>query len=403
MQRRLDDLLDRLTYEARLLPRVTPRNAVEERQRLLGCVRRGQPVHPAWRYPRVEVDAEAWRWLTEARRLALEVPLAELYAARLAELETDLRVAAALHRPASLRPLVQQRFGSGVEMVADGKGPRRLVEVALEVLEASRQASVDDQREPVDGGVAPAAEGISLVKLVQALADAVGVPVEVQVDANLGSLAAAGDGVVWVRSERVGCHRLALRLAVHEVLGHLTAAANGKQQPVRLLALGTAGSHAHQEGLAVLLEEQAGVLDNERRGILAARVVAVFALHEGADFQSTVQLLHRDLGCSVDCALTAAERAFRGGGIGRDAVYLRGWLEVRTAVESGETSVDELRNGKIGLADIVAVRHWIKAGQLVPPRYRPNLARSLRSTQSGTSPATSPPSEKASLTTLELT
>ena len=64
-----------------------------------------------------------------------------------------------------------------------------------------------------------------------------------RVEPNLTAGAATGDRTVYLADRRFG-PREALRLAVHEVLGHLTSAANGRVQPLRIMEWGTGFSFA---------------------------------------------------------------------------------------------------------------------------------------------------------------
>jgi len=98
------------------------------------------------------------------------------------------------------------------------------------------------------------------------------------------------------------------------------------------------------------------------------------------------------------------ERAYRGGGAARDAGYLAGFLRVRAAIASAQATLDELRRGRVSLEHLPVLRKLEgEQGLVREPRYRPSLALSSALTFGGTSADTSPPSEAASLTMLELT
>jgi hypothetical protein len=226
--------------------------------------------------------------------------------------------------------------------------------------------------------------------------------VSVRVEPNLTAGAATGDHTVFV-ADRQFTLREAWRLAVHEVLGHLTAAENGSLQPLRLLEWGTAFSFADQEGVAISIEAAFGVLDRARLRALAGRVLATRAMHAGAIFGETARTLFRDYGFSAAEAIAISERAYRGGGVARDAGYLRGYLRVREAVASGSTSLDELRMGRVGLQALPELRSLRAQGLIRPSPQRPNLTRSFFSTRAGTVPLRLPPSAAASLISVELT
>ncbi len=397
-QRDLDVLLRRLTDVTRILPALMAGNAVEERRRLVQVLERGEVPVPAWRIVRHRLDPAAFRWLDEARRLAASSPARDLYLARLEEVELDLCMMDALGDARRIRPLAARRFGTPEMRVPSADADVPLWRVAEAML-----ATVADT--PERHVVPPASadpQDCTLASIMRAMGAAAGIEIEVRVEPRLVAGAAAGDRTVFVADRLFGA-REAVRLAVHEVLGHLVASANGRAQPLRLFELGTAGSFADQEGLSIWLEEQAGVLDGYRARILAARVLSAHRMHGGSRFGETARELMRDHGFSAVDAVALAERAFRGGGVARDVGYLFGWLRVRRALSDEEVTVDELRSGKVGLADAVPMRALAAQGLVRPAVYRPSLARSLRATTSGTSFETSPPRAAASLTRFELT
>ena len=69
----------------------------------------------------------------------------------------------------------------------------------------------------------------------------------------------------------------------HEVGTHVVTYQNGARQPLKLLTIGLPGYDETQEGLAVLAEYLTGGLDPRRLRVLAARVVAIAELLDGAD------------------------------------------------------------------------------------------------------------------------
>ena len=395
-QLELDRILARLCEVARLLPALTADNGHEERQRLIACVRRGEFADPRFEPRRRRVGSDTWELLEVARRLAPSSPAASMYLDRLEELELDLLLIESLGDPRQVRPLAARRFGTGASMVPTSDGEVRVARVAAHVLD-TLDMSYEPEVLPADRRGEP-----SLGELIRRVARRAGLEVEVRVEPRLVANAATGERVVFVADRWFGV-REALRLAVHEVLGHLVAAANGRAQPLRILELGTAGSFGDQEGVALWLEEQAGVLDGVRMKTLAARVLATDRMHAGAHFGETVRELVHDHGFRAADAVAIAERAWRGGGVARDIGYLRGFLRVRTAIESSAATLDELRSGRVGLADLEAMRTLEDLGLYRQPVFRPSLATSLGATEGGTSLCTSPPSVAASLTRFELT
>ncbi len=241
-----------------------------------------------------------------------------------------------------------------------------------------------------------------LADLLRAVARDVGLDVSVKVEPNLVAGAATGDRTVFVAERRFGL-REAFRLAVHEVLGHLTSAANGRAQSLSILDSGTAESFADQEGVALSIEAAYGVLDDGRVCSLAGRVLATTFMHEGASFGETARALHHDHGFSLSETIAITERAYRGGGVARDVGYLQGFLRVQSALREGRATAAELRMGRVSVRSLPAIRELARYGLVRPPAYLANLSRRFFSTNSGTIPCKSPPRAAASLISDELT
>jgi uncharacterized protein (TIGR02421 family) len=396
-QNQLDVRLRRLSNYAQLLPWVTPANAASQRTQLARRLASGAMVEPEWSVPENRIDPRAWQELEQMRRLTPFSPAPELYERRLEELELDLHILQALGQPRRLRPLVVRRFGDGSTPVQTAHGERPLREQAEAIL-----ARTEDSSEPATIPATAPNSAPSLERVIRTMALGAGLEVDVRVDPRLAAGAAAGERCVLL-SDRFYGHREAIRLAVHEVLGHLVSAANGRAHPIRLLELGTADSFADQEGLAIYLEEQAGTLDGHRLRTLAARVVAADRMHEGWRFGHTARELMQGYGFSAWQSVVIAERAYRGGGVARDVSYLRGWLRVRHALDRGSVRLEDLRCGRVGLKDAGRLAELRSQGFVRPPVYLPSLSSSLRSTHSGMSFETSPPREATSLTRFEAT
>lgn len=363
----LDALCAEATRVTRVLPALVAKNAPAERTRLTRAIAAGDAPTPHWQIERRPIDAALHRALASGRRLVEGVrghALADLYAARLEELELDLAMMEALGRAPIVRPLAARRYGTGAAMVVHRGLPRTLADVANEILALAPEEH-EERALPADGGPRSMA-GALRVAIVAA-----GLDVDVRVEPRLGAGAAAGDRTVFVASRRFG-RRECVRLVAHEVLGHAVAAANGARHPLRIVETGTGESFADQEGTAIALEEAAGALDASRFRVLAARVVATDRMHAGATFGETALALHRELGLPADIAVVTAERAYRGGGVARDAGYLAGYLRVRAALERHEATLDELRQGRVSVAALPALR-----ALRTEPTHRPDTATVL--------------------------
>ena len=190
---------------------------------------------------------------------------------------------------------------------------------------------------------------------------------------------------VFVPGERVHA------LLQHEIGTHIVTHINGSHQPIRMLGAGLADYDETQEGLAVFVEYLVGGLTARRLRQLAARVIAVHQMSEGAPFSDVHQHLV-DNGVAPVEAFTITMRVFRSGGLTKDAVYLRGLRRVMEHVGAGG-SLDVLWLGKMALADIPKVDALRQRGvlhdPLLLPRYLddPAVHERLAAVTSRTSPS----------------
>jgi uncharacterized protein (TIGR02421 family) len=135
-------------------------------------------------------------------------------------------------------------------------------------------------------------------------------------------------GAVLIHEDLQVCNVRAEALLAHEIDTHVLTYHNGLLQPLPVLATGLAGYESTQEGLAVLAEYLVGGLTPHRFRVLAARVLAVRAMLQGASFVDVFRLLHDDHGILPRSAFDIAVRVFRGGGLTKDALYLSGLCDV---------------------------------------------------------------------------
>jgi uncharacterized protein (TIGR02421 family) len=179
----------------------------------------------------------------------------------------------------------------------------------------------------------------------------------------------SGDTLLVGGKLRVPRHR-ADALLQHEVGTHLVTHYNGHIQPFQQLEVGLAGYDGLQEGLAVLAEYLVGGLSRHRMRILAARVVAARQLLDGASFIDTFRTLDRNYEFSQRTAYTVTMRIYRGGGLTKDAVYLRGLLQIlRYLREGGE--LEPLFVGKVASAHLPLIFELSLRQVIKPPALRP--------------------------------
>lgn len=159
-------------------------------------------------------------------------------------------------------------------------------------------------------------------------------------------------------------------LLQHEVGTHIVTYYNGAAQPFRQLRNGLPGYEELQEGMAVLAEYLVGGLSRARLRTLAARVMAVRWMIDGASFIEVFRRLDRDYDFAQRTAFIIAMRVFRGGGQAKDAVYLRGLASLLAYLGRGG-SLDPLLVGKIALDHMEVVKELQFREVLLPPRFRP--------------------------------
>jgi len=164
-------------------------------------------------------------------------------------------------------------------------------------------------------------------------------------------------------------------LIQHEVGTHVLTYHNGKSQPLRHLYAGLAGYDALQEGLAVLSEYLVGGLSRPRLRLLAGRVVAAAHMIDGATFVETFRELDRTHGFSRRTAFVITMRTYRGGGLTKDVVYLRGLRQILEYLGNGGR-MRPLFVGKIGSQHIGVIRELQWRGVLKEPPLVPRYMSS---------------------------
>lgn len=162
----------------------------------------------------------------------------------------------------------------------------------------------------------------------------------------------------------------AFSLLQHEVGTHVATYYNGKAQPFRLFYVGVPGYEQLQEGLAVLSEYITGGLTNNRMRILAARVVAVHHMLAGNSFADTFDMLTEKYGFKHEAAFHVTMRVYRGGGLTKDAVYLKGLLNVIEYIKQGKDIgrllVGKIRQDYLPIIDELMHRRLLKPSPLRP-------------------------------------
>ena len=261
----------------------------------------------------------------------------------------------------------------------DARGSEEFLPLSIELygtVSRSLLATARQILEEVDadaGEEGPWLDAEAVAKAVQAELDryrAFAPDIESHVEIREGStgvMVSNGD-VLVAPTCRVSVDRVEALLH-HEVGTHVVTHVNGAHQPLHVLASGLAGHDETQEGLAVLAEHLVGGLTPARIRQLAGRVVAVHELVEGASFEEVHDALLAQ-GIPTRQAFAITIRVFRSGGLTKDAIYLRGLVELIEHVVS-ERDIEVLWLGKMPLTAVPLVRALHDRGALHDALLRP--------------------------------
>jgi uncharacterized protein (TIGR02421 family) len=244
-----------------------------------------------------------------------------------------------------------------------------LFDLAVEILERTPPRSRDEALKDALDAEAFAARAREEIAHYRAALP--GLDARVEVRRDVSTLMVSRGSLLVAASARVPASRVEA-LIQHEVGTHVLTYHNGRAQRLGLLSTGLAGYDALQEGLAVLSEYLVGGLSRPRLRLLAARVVAARGMLDGASFIDVYRVLASEHGFAGQVAFNVAMRTFRGGGLTKDAVYLRGLEKILRYLAKGG-DLGPLYVGKIGAEHIPVVKEllWRKVLEQPPlePRY----------------------------------
>lgn len=194
------------------------------------------------------------------------------------------------------------------------------------------------------------------------------ITIELRDDLPSGLLV-SGDRLLISRTTSMDVHRVEPLLA-HEIGVHLLTYFNGSSQGLRLFRTGLAGYEGMQEGLAVFSEYLAGGMTRERLKLIAGRVVGCAAMLEGASFDETFALMVKEHDFAMPAAFNLVLRLYRGGGLAKDAIYLRGLLELLDHLKNGGV-LEPFWMGKIAASHFGVMQELATRGLLRRPMIYP--------------------------------
>lgn len=285
--------------------------------------------------------------------------LSRLYEERRLELDLQLSMIASRETP-RFRELGRALYGP-VEPA--------LLDAAMDILARCRGG----RGRPDGASVGSVAIGRRAEAMIAAYAtDDRGFDAQIELREDLPSgMMVTGPRLLIAKGMSVPRHRVEALLS-HEIGVHLLTYFNGSAQGLRLFRSGLAGYEGLQEGLAVLAEYLVGGMTPLRLRLIAARVVACAMMLDGAGFRETFSAMVKEYGFSDGTAFTLTLRVYRGGGFVKDAVYLRGLLEILAHLEDGG-SLDQFWTGKIAASHFPVIQELESRGLLKPARVLPRF------------------------------
>ncbi|MCB5204376.1 flavohemoglobin expression-modulating QEGLA motif protein [Neorhizobium sp. T786] len=194
------------------------------------------------------------------------------------------------------------------------------------------------------------------------------VSIELRDDLPSGLLV-SGHRLLIARSTLMDVHRIEPLLS-HEIGVHLLTYFNGSAQGLRLFRSGLAGYEGMQEGIAVFAEYLAGGMTPERLKLIAGRVVGCASMLDGATFAETYATMVDDYDFSEPAAFNLVLRLYRGGGLAKDAIYLRGLLALLDHLEKGG-ALEPFWMGKISASHFSVMQELADRGLLRRPAVQP--------------------------------
>ena len=358
---KVDQELAEITADFDFLLSVTPINAD---QAWSTFKRKRFEIEPRFIYRPLPVDpALVKRQLYRIPIEKIEDPALEaLFSAQRMELERKLTM---------LSDRGSRRFLYG-SLQLYGRVDEQLLETARHILERvpvrSRGKSAVRQLDAVEFAARAEAE----IRYYRERDPRVWSRVEIRDDV-VGMLVSHGNLLLNSR-QKVAENRVEALLA-HEIGTHVLTYFNGQAQPFQQLYAGLPGYEELQEGLAVLAEYLTGGLTGPRLRMLAARVLAASMITEGAGFTEVFRELDDSYGFSQKTAFNITLRIFRGGGLLKDMVYLRGLMRLLEYLGGGG-AFEPLLLGKFGADHLPIIRElqWRKvlSAPSLKPRYLDN-------------------------------
>ncbi|MEF1310168.1 flavohemoglobin expression-modulating QEGLA motif protein [Vibrio mytili] len=336
----IDANLTQLVSEIDILSSVNPLNYGHERERFIN---NKYSQEPDFQYQKTPLDTH------QSKRRLYELPLEDIKDTQLQKLYVD----------------VIQSYADKLDQV-DTIGTQDFLYNSLRYYGEPSAKDIANAHFilhlPTEEESKPVHDSQSIARFMGHFAEKHGYECEIQVlDGMLANALVSGLRVKINSAAHVTTNELEA-LANHEMGVHLLTTLNGRRQPLNVLSLGCPANTNTQEGLAILCEYLSGHFSIKRLRTLALRVLAVESMIKERDFRQTFRLLKEQYHASDIQAFTITSRVYRGGGLTKDYLYLRGFREVLNAYDQLGEDFYLLLCGKTELKYFEQIRSLMNKG-----------------------------------------
>ncbi len=343
----IDDTLTQLVSDIDILSSVNPLNYAHEREKFI--------VNKYSQEPNFEYQAASFDTHQSKRRL-YELPLEHIQDPLLQKLYAD----------------VIQSYADKLDQI-DAIGTQDFLYNSLRYYGEPSAKDIANAlfilHLPIEEESKPEHDSRSIARYMEHFAQNNGYECDIQVlDGMLANALVSGSRVKINSAAYISNDELAA-LAHHELGVHLLTTLNGRKQPLNVLSLGCPANTNTQEGLAILCEHLSGHFSIKRLRTLALRVLAVESMIKERDFRHTFRLLKEQYHASDTQAFTITSRVYRGGGLTKDYLYLRGFREVLNAYDQLGEDFYLLLCGKTELKYFDLIRSLIDNGTFSKPEF----------------------------------
>ncbi|HHF2925469.1 TPA: flavohemoglobin expression-modulating QEGLA motif protein [Vibrio alginolyticus] len=343
----IDENLTQLVADIDILSSVNPLNYAQERERF---IKNKYSQEPNFQYSITNVDTHS------AKRRLYELPLENIQDTQLQRLYADV-IQSYADKLDQVNTIGTQEFLYN-SLRYYGEPSAKDIANAHFIL----HLPTEEEKEPQH-------DSRAIARFMQNFAQHNGYECEIQVlDGMLANALVSGSRVKINHAAYITTDELEA-LAHHEMGVHLLTTLNGRQQPLKVLSLGCPANTNTQEGLAILCEYLSGHFSIKRLRTLALRVLAVESMIKDRDFRHTFMLLKEQYKASDLQAFTTTARVYRGGGLTKDYLYLRGFREVLNAYDKLGDDFSLLLCGKTELKYFELIRSLVSKEIFTQPKF----------------------------------